>query len=122
MSTKKREEVAQSCPTLGDPMDYTVLSLLRGIFPTQGSNPGLPHYRQILYQLSHKGSFSTKKKFLVSFSTKKKMSKSWRETVSENVSSVFLWVGRLRDSFSPFIYFSDLSKFFISISQSLKSL
>ena len=56
MSTKKREEVAQSCPTLGDPMDYTVLSLLRGIFPTQGSNPGLPHYRQILYQLDHKGS------------------------------------------------------------------
>ena len=23
-------------------------SLLQGIFPTQGSNPGLPHYRQIL--------------------------------------------------------------------------
>ena len=32
------------------------LSLLQGIFPTQGSNPGLPHHRQILYQLSHKGS------------------------------------------------------------------
>ena len=31
-------------------------SLLQGIFPTQGSNPGLPHCRQILYQLSHKGS------------------------------------------------------------------
>ena len=31
------------------------LSLLQGIFPTQGSNPGLPHYRWILYQLSHKG-------------------------------------------------------------------
>ena len=28
------------------------LSLLQGIFPTQGSNPGLPHCRQILYQLS----------------------------------------------------------------------
>ena len=27
------------------------LSLLRGIFPTQGSNPGLLHFRQILYQL-----------------------------------------------------------------------
>ena len=27
-------------------------SLLQGIFPTQGSNPGLPHCRQILYQLS----------------------------------------------------------------------
>ena len=32
------------------------LSLLQGIFPTQGSNPGLLHCRQILYQLSHQGS------------------------------------------------------------------
>ena len=32
------------------------LSLLHWIFPTQGSNPGLPHCRQILYQLSHQGS------------------------------------------------------------------
>ena len=32
------------------------LSLLQGIFPTQGSNPGLPHCRQILQQLNHKGS------------------------------------------------------------------
>ena len=31
-------------------------SLSQGIFPTQGSNPGLPSCRQILYQLSHKGS------------------------------------------------------------------
>ena len=30
------------------------LSLLLGVFPTQGSNLGLPHCRQILYQLSHK--------------------------------------------------------------------
>ena len=32
------------------------LSLLQGIFPTQGSNPGLPHFRQILYQPSQKES------------------------------------------------------------------
>ena len=32
-------------------------SLLQGIFPTQGSNPGLPNCRCILYQLSHKGSW-----------------------------------------------------------------
>ena len=32
------------------------LSFLQGIFPTQGSNPGLLHCWQILYQLSHKGS------------------------------------------------------------------
>ena len=32
------------------------LSLFQEIFPIQGSNPCLPHCRQILYQLSHKGS------------------------------------------------------------------
>ena len=32
------------------------LSLLQGIFPTQGLKPGLPHCRRILYQLSHQGS------------------------------------------------------------------
>ena len=32
------------------------ISLLQGIIPTQGLNPGLPHCRWILYQLSHKGS------------------------------------------------------------------
>ena len=32
------------------------LSLLQGIFPTQGLNPGLPHCGRILYQLSHKRS------------------------------------------------------------------
>ena len=29
------------------------LSLLQGIFPTQGLNLGLPHFRQVLYQLIH---------------------------------------------------------------------
>ena len=32
------------------------LSLLQGIFPTQGLNPGLLHCRWILYQLSYQGS------------------------------------------------------------------
>ena len=60
-------KVTQLCPTLCNPMDspwispgQTIgvgsLSLLQGIFPTQGSNPGPPHCRWILYQLSHKGS------------------------------------------------------------------
>ena len=61
-------KVTQSCPTLwphglynpwnspGQNTGVGSLSLLQGIFPTQGSNPGLPHYRQILHQLSHKGS------------------------------------------------------------------
>ena len=54
---------------LCDPTDYKVHSILqagilewvtfpfsRGIFPTQGWNPGLPHCGWILYHLSHKGS------------------------------------------------------------------
>ena len=66
--------VAQSCPTLCNPMDCSppgssvhgdspgkntgvgCHTLLKGIFPTQGLNPGLPHCRQILYQLSSQGS------------------------------------------------------------------
>ena len=63
-------KVAQSCLTLCNPMNYTYspwnspgqntgvgsLSLLQGIFPTQGSNLGLLHCRRILYQLRHKRS------------------------------------------------------------------
>ena len=62
------------CPTLCNPMDFKLSkllcpwdspgkntgvgchSLLQGIFRTQGSNPGVLHCRQILYQLSHQGS------------------------------------------------------------------
>ena len=78
LNRKKESEVAQSCPTLCDPMDYVysppgssihgILQagillwgchvLLQGIFPTQGSNPGLMHCRQTLYPLSHQGSLS----------------------------------------------------------------
>ena len=39
------------------------LSLLQGIFSTQGSNPGLPHCRWILYQLSSSGGFLLKTEF-----------------------------------------------------------
>ena len=42
--------------SLGQNTGVGSLSLLQGIFPTQGSNPGLPHCRQVLYQLSHKES------------------------------------------------------------------
>ena len=42
--------------SLGQNTGVGSLSLLQGIFPTQRSNPGLPHCRRILYQLSHNGS------------------------------------------------------------------
>ena len=66
--------VAQSCPTLCDPLDCSppgssvhgespgkttgvgCHALLQDIFPTQGSNPGLPHCRWIPFCLSHQES------------------------------------------------------------------
>ena len=42
--------------SLGQNTGVGSLSLFQGIFPIQGSNPGLPHSRLILYQLNHKGS------------------------------------------------------------------
>ena len=42
--------------SLGQNTGVGSCSLLQGIFPTQGMDPGLPHCRWILYQLSHKGS------------------------------------------------------------------
>ena len=41
--------------SLGQNTGVGSLSLLQGIFPTQKSNPGLPHCRLILYQLTYKG-------------------------------------------------------------------
>ena len=47
-------------------LEWVSLSLLQGIFPNQGLNPGLPHCRRILYQLSHKGSpLTTEKKVII---------------------------------------------------------
>ena len=64
----------QLCSTLCDPIDGSPPGstvpwdspgkntgmgchfLLQGILPTQGSNPGLPHCRKMLYHLSHQGS------------------------------------------------------------------
>ena len=42
--------------SLGQNTGVGNLSILQGIFPTHRSNPGLPHYKQILYQLSYQGS------------------------------------------------------------------
>ena len=72
--TESDSEVIQSCPTLWDPMDCSLpgssihgifqarvlewgaIAFSRGIFPTQGLNPGLLHCRRTLYPLSHQGS------------------------------------------------------------------
>ena len=64
------------------------LSLLQGIFPTQGLNPGLPHCRWILYQLSQKGSPKTLEWVAYSFSSRS----SWprNQTEVSHISGRFL--------------------------------
>ena len=65
----EKVKVAQSCPDSllphglyspwSSPGQNTAVgshSLLQGIFPNQGSNPGLLHCRWILYQLRNQGS------------------------------------------------------------------
>ena len=52
MALKLRVYSPWSSP--GQNLGVGSLSLLQGIFPTQGSNSGLPHCRRILYQLSHR--------------------------------------------------------------------
>ena len=37
-------------------LEWGAMAFSQGIFPTQGSNPGLPHCRQTLYPLSHQRS------------------------------------------------------------------
>ena len=37
-------------------LEWVAFPLLQRIFPIQGLNPGLPHYKWILYQLSYKRS------------------------------------------------------------------
>ena len=51
--------------------------LLQGIFPTQGLNLGLPHCRQILYQLSHKGSPRILEWMACSFSSRSFRPRNW---------------------------------------------
>ena len=66
--------ITQSCSTLCDPMECNLPgtsvhgdssgkntrmgchALLQGIFPIQGSNPGIPYCRWIIYHLSYQGS------------------------------------------------------------------
>ena len=82
-------EVAQLCPTLYDPMDYTVHGILQArilewvAFPfSRGySQPRdqtqVPHCRKILYQLSHKGSPRILEWLAYPFSSRSSWPRNW---------------------------------------------
>jgi len=50
-------------------------SLLQGIFLTQESNPGLLHYRWILYHLSHQGSLTLRRAIIINQTNRSTISK-----------------------------------------------
>ena len=133
--------VAQLCPALCNPMDYSLLgssihggspgkntgvcchALLQGIFPTEGSNPGLPHYRRVLYQLSHKGSCLRKEDYkrmhlyglvkalkskLIQFPTRDGMGAGWRAGMMKTVKM------RLLNTFLCVSFFKPLNLFKIN--------
>ena len=101
-------KVILSCPTLrphglyspwnslGHHTGVGSLSLLQGIFPTNRSNPGLPHYRWILYQLSHKGSPRILEWVAYHFSNRSSWPRNW--TGVSYITGRFFTSWALRDA------------------------
>ena len=98
-SSAAQEVITQSCPTLCDPTDCSLLSfsvefsrqdtgvgyhfLLQGIFHTQGLNLGLPHHRQVLYQLSPCGNFSGKPRLIHQLLNSLEKAELWSKKVND---------------------------------------
>ena len=82
----------------GQNTEMSSLSLLQGIFPTQGSNPGLPHCRRILYQLSHQGSPRILECVAYPFSRGSSRPRNW--TRVSNIAGGFL-IPQIIDHQSP---------------------
>ena len=77
------------------------LSLLQGIFPTQGLNPGLPHCGQILYQVSHQGSASSPIIRLIIREYSRSREKSMKSSLDKVLVASRLWGKLMATSFSP---------------------
>ena len=70
-------------------------SLLQRILPNQGSNPGLLHCRQILYQMTHQGSPRILEWVTYPFSIKSSWPKNWTRESNQNVGVFFTsWATR----------------------------
>ena len=82
------------------------LSHFQGIFPTQGSNPGVPNYRQILYQLSHKGNPGTLQYVVYPFSSGISWPRKWTEVSCIAGGFFTSWAtreGKIRKSYTNLI-------------------
>ena len=73
-------------------------SLLQGIFPTQGLNPGLPHCKWILYQLSHKESPRILEWVVYPFSSGSSQPKNWMGSPALQADSLPTELSRVKDT------------------------
>ena len=111
-SCESESEVAQSCPTLCNPMEcslsgssvhgifqarvqeWVAISFSRGL-PNPGIKPGLPHCRQMLYCLSHGGPYWAVKIYNVPTYTPMYVSKSlfYRNNLicSKHITGTIFW-------------------------------
>ena len=125
-------KVAQSCPTLrphglyspwtspGQSTGVGSLFLFQGIYSTQGLNTRLPHCRQILYQLSYKGSPQWLSSMETSFSTT--VIKSGLKLQNGSFADIFqielklTWLGRSGVQIFPLLHmYVDLTNCFLLI-------
>ena len=121
-------KVAQSCLTLCDPRDSPwnspgqktgvgSHSLLQGIFPAQGSNPGHPHCRWILYQLSHMGSLTILKPEQDHLQEKSPFHPCFPRPQAAHAATPVRGGGRLSTRNVQFLAYSSLCVCFISLCQ-----
>ena len=87
----------QSIEFSGQNIGVCSLFLLQEIFPTQGSNPGLPHCRRILYQLSHQESPRILEWVAYPFSSGEPQFNSWVRSAGEGekLPTPVFWPGEL---------------------------
>ena len=96
---KERKLVAQLYTTVCNSMDcsssahgflqakvqeWVAISFPRGSSPTQGSDPGLPHCRRLLYQLNYKGSPDHSQRIIQKYHS---WACIWRQTQSERIQT-----------------------------------
>ena len=103
------------------------LSLLQGIFPTQGLNPGLPNCRQILYQLNQKGSLRILEWVAYPFSSGPSWSRNWTRvsctagrfftnwTVREAHIHIHIYKIHIYNIYIVWIHYSEYKKMYVCI-------
>ena len=89
--------------SLGPNTGVGSLSLLRGIFPTQGLNSGLLHSRSILYQLSHQGRPRTLEWVAYPFSRGSFWPRNWTRVSCIEGGFFTNWAAREANNYTTFV-------------------